>query len=250
MRKIDFIFCLNQESLNVLKEFDFDKIGICGDTRFDRVAQNAERIVQFPIIEKFKGDEKLLILGSSWPQEEDMLANYIQTDFPDNLKVIIAPHDISEEHLVDIESKFERGLKRLSMVNKETVQNHKILLIDNIGMLANCYYYSDFAFVGGGFNNALHNILEAASMSNVLLHGNNISKYPEGKDLSDFGGSFMLRKEEDFALRMTELLNSRELTSKMQEKSRLFVDQHKGASDKVFAKVKELLNQPEILSNK
>ena len=244
MRKIDFIFCLNEASRDVLKEFDFKNIGICGDTRFDRVAQNAERVVEFPIIEKFKGDERLLILGSSWPLEEDILAKYIQTSFPDNLKVIIAPHDISEEHLVDIESKFERGLKRLSSVDKETVQNHKIILIDNIGMLANCYYYSDYAFVGGGFNNSLHNILEAASMSNVLLYGANISKYPEGQGLNDFGGSFALKESVEFSQRMKELLNSEELTTAMQEKSKNFVDQHKGASDKVFAKVKELLSQP------
>jgi 3-deoxy-D-manno-octulosonic-acid transferase len=241
MRKIDFIFCMNEQSATLLRKHEFINVGVCGDTRFDRVSQNAERCVPMPLIKKFKGEDRLLILGSSWPVEEEILQNYFEKSFPDDLKVIIAPHDISEEHLKDIESRFERGMVRYSRIQKEHIQNYKILLIDNIGMLANCYQYGDIAFVGGGFTNSLHNILEAASMGNVLLYGDDVSKYPEGGQLQRFGGSFMLENGEAFISVMEKLLTSNDVLVKMQERSRAFVGEHKGATDKVYNKVLELL---------
>ncbi len=251
MKKIDFIYCMNEESASILRKFIFENVGVCGDTRFDRVSQNASSCVPIPLIEKFKGSERLLILGSSWPIEEEILAKYLQKNIPDDLKIIIAPHDISEDHLVEIESLFERGMVRFSKVNETQITNFKILLIDNIGMLANCYQYGDFAFVGGGFTNSLHNILEAASMGNVLLYGDVVSKYPEGQQLKDVGGSFLLKGETHFAEVMNQLLTDKALVSTMSDKAKLFVNEHQGATDKVFEKAMELMViLPETLLNR
>ncbi len=241
MQKIDFIYCLNDKSEKVLKDNGFENIGTCGDTRFDRVAQRALRVVPIPEVKKFKGTDLLLILGSSWPIEEEILAEYIAHEFPDNLKIIIAPHDISEAHLEQIETQFPRGLIRYSQIEGKEIEHYKIVLIDNIGMLANCYQYGDIAFVGGGFTNDLHNILEACAMQNSLLYGSKVSKYPEGEALFNDGGSFLLNNAEDFSKSMNALLNDSNLLKSMQNKSKLFVSKQIGASEKVFEKVKEFL---------
>ncbi len=241
MQKIDYIYCINKESEKVLIENGFQNVGVCGDTRFDRVAQRASRVVPIPEIKKFKGADLLLILGSSWPIEEGILAEYIEHEFPDNLKIIIAPHDISEAHLEQIETEFPRGLIRYSNIKGKEIEHYKILLIDNIGMLANCYQYGDIAFVGGGFTNDLHNILEACAMENALIYGSKVSKYPEGDALYQEGGSFLLNNSQDFSKSINELLNDSSLLESMQKKSKLFVSKHIGASEKVFEKMKELL---------
>lgn len=241
MKRIDAIFCLNAKSEALLHKFEFSNTAICGDTRFDRVAQITERSEPISELEKFKGDNKLLILGSSWPVEEEILESYLKNQFPDDLKVIIAPHDISEEHLVAIEKRFERGMVRFSKVDEVQLANYKLLLIDNIGMLANLYQYGDIAFVGGGFTNSLHNILEAASMGNVLMYGSKVSKYPEGIQLNEFGGSYLLEDQKDFSEAMQALLMNPELRRKMSEKSKLFVNEHRGATLKVYKKVLEML---------
>ncbi len=237
MKKIDAIYCLNKKSEKILEKFGFDNADVCGDTRFDRVSQIAERSTPIPLIKVFKGDSKLLILGSSWPNEEEVLEAYLKNDFPEGLKVIIAPHDISEEHLLAIEKRFERGLVRYSRAESVQLVNYKVLLIDNIGMLANLYQYGDIAFVGGGFTNDLHNILEAASMGNVLMYGNQVSKYPEGVQLQEFGGSFMLADEKSFSEAMNKLLINDDLLNQMSERCKLFVNEHKGATQKVYEKV-------------
>jgi 3-deoxy-D-manno-octulosonic-acid transferase len=241
MRKINAIYCLNERSQSILLKHDFANVGVCGDTRFDRVSQISERSTSIPDVEVFKGGNKLLILGSSWPQEEEILEDYIKNQFPDNLKVIIAPHDISEEHLEAIENRFEHGVVRFSRIDSKQLANNKILLIDNIGMLANLYQYGDIAFVGGGFTNDLHNILEAASMGNVLMYGSKVSKFPEGNQLKEYGGSFMLKDKEDFNKIITQLLTDNTLLGKMSAKSKSFVNEHKGATAKVYNKVIEMI---------
>jgi 3-deoxy-D-manno-octulosonic-acid transferase len=242
MRKIDSILCLNERSEAILKKKKFTNTGVSGDTRFDKVIQNAERCTPVPLIEQFAKDGKTLILGSSWPIEEGLIGNYLTRQVRDDLKIIIAPHDISEDHLVEIEGRIERGLTRYSKLDKDNVLTTKVILIDNIGMLSNLYQYGDIAFIGGGFTNALHNILEACAMGNALIYGGNIKKYPEGINLAKEGGSFSI-KEEDFDDALTQLLDDPKLLDQCQQTCKNFVFEHQGATDIVFKKVTELINQ-------
>ncbi|CAG5077933.1 3-deoxy-D-manno-octulosonic acid transferase [Parvicella tangerina] len=241
MQKIDSILCINTSSENVLTKNGFSNAGICGDTRFDKVIQNAERCVPIPLIELFAKNCKILIAGSSWPIEEELIANYLSTFIRDDLKLIIAPHDIAENHLIEIEQKIERGLTRYSRLNKDNISTTKIILIDNIGMLSNLYQYGDIAFIGGGFTNALHNILEACAMGNALIYGGNIKKYPEGIELAQEGGSFSI-KEEDFDDALNKLLDDPALLSQCQKQCKEFVYKHQGATNIVFEKAMELIS--------
>ncbi|MCB9196711.1 MAG: 3-deoxy-D-manno-octulosonic acid transferase [Flavobacteriales bacterium] len=243
MQKIDHIFCINESSEKVLIENGFKNKSVCGDTRFDKVIQNVERAIPIPLIEKFCADSNVLILGSSWPIEEEILAKYLEKNVKDDLKIIIAPHDISEQHLHEIESKFERGLVRYSKLNGDNAKTSKIVLIDNIGMLSNLYQYGDIAFVGGGFTNGLHNILEACAMGNVLIYGNNIKKYPEGNQLAEKKGSYAIEPDA-FEIVFNGLLQNSNLRKEKQLICRDFVYQHQGATEVVFSKVKELMTTP------
>ncbi|MCB9189633.1 MAG: 3-deoxy-D-manno-octulosonic acid transferase [Flavobacteriales bacterium] len=240
MQEINSILCINDRSESVLKENGFKNTGISGDTRFDKVIQNAERCTPVPLIEQFAKSGKILIAGSSWPIEEGLLTNYLNEYIRDDLKVIIAPHNISSTHLEEIESKIERGMTRYSRLNKDNVSTTKIILIDNIGMLSNLYQYGDIAFIGGGFTNSLHNILEACAMGNALIYGGNIRKYPEGIELAKEGGSFSI-KEQDFNDSLNKLLDDPSLLYQCQNTCREFVYKHQGATQIVFEKVKELL---------
>lgn len=240
MKKIDSILCINAEAEKTLQANGFSNSDVCGDTRFDKVIQNAERCTPVPLIEQFSKEGKILILGSSWPIEEGLLAEYLNQHVRDDLKIIIAPHDISEDHLLEIEGKIERGLTRYSKLDKENVASTKIILIDNIGMLSNLYQYGDIAFIGGGFTNALHNILEACAMGNALIYGGNIKKYPEGVELANEGGSFSI-KEEDFNESLNKLLDDEALLIQCQSTCKNFVYKHQGATEIVFKKAKSLL---------
>jgi len=242
LRKINSLFTLNKESLDVLKKNGFSNMQICGDTRFDKVIQNANRCKSIDLVKKFKRDKKLLILGSSWEKEEDILADYLSENkrWNQQLKIIVAPHNIYGNHISEIIKKLPFNSLKFSEANENIIQNFDILIIDNIGMLSNLYQYGDISFIGGGFTNRLHNILEAATFGNALIYGNNHAKFPEGKQLTEAKGAFGVADSKNFSKCLNAFLENKELLETTQCNAKAFIENNKGATDIVFEEVKKL----------
>ncbi|MBC8110841.1 MAG: 3-deoxy-D-manno-octulosonic acid transferase, partial [Verrucomicrobia bacterium] len=155
------IFVQNDSSLVLLQSIGITQTSVAGDTRFDSVAENFANKKEILIAEKFKDGKKLLIVGSCWEADLTLIIDFIsQFSYP--LKIIIAPHEIKEWYFSKIEKEVNKKSVRFSQADVLTIAKAEILLIDNVGMLANLYKYGDFAYVGGGFGEGLQNFLETA----------------------------------------------------------------------------------------
>lgn len=225
-------FVQNSDSEKLLIANNFTNVTFSGDTRFDRVYENSLNPKQLPLISQFKNNNILIVGGSTWQPEEEILADYIKSN--PNQKLIIAPHDISEKHITQIENLFNRKTLRYSKANESNIQSTNILIIDNIGLLSTIYQYTDIAFVGGGFSGALHNILEPASFGNVVLFGQKHQKYHEAKDLISANGGFSIQNNIEFKHKI-ELLLPKLHQYKINSKN--FIIENKGATDKIFNKL-------------
>lgn len=243
LQKINRLFLLNKQSFDVLKNNNFSNMEICGDTRFDKVIQNANRCKPIALIKQFKQNKTLLILGSSWEQEEDILADYLEQnkEWNKQLKIIIAPHNIYGNHISEITKKLPIKSLKFSEANKNNIEHFDLLIIDNIGMLSNLYQYGNISFIGGGFTNRLHNILEAATFENALIYGNNHVKFPEGKQLIQTKGAFAIKDAKDFSNCINNLLNNDTLLKSTQQNAKALIENNKGATDIVFKGISELL---------
>ncbi|MGB0850221.1 MAG: 3-deoxy-D-manno-octulosonic acid transferase [Bacteroidia bacterium] len=165
-------------SSEVLKKNQIHNAVFTGDTRFDRVADIAKKSGKFPDIRRFKGARKLLMLGSSWPQEEQVLKRLLNTK-PKDLAIVIAPHDLKRtDDIVDFFKDYNPKLYSENNYNN----SDNVLVLNTMGMLSSMYQYADFAFIGGGFSGALHNILEPAVWGCHISFGPNIQKFPEAAD--------------------------------------------------------------------
>lgn len=174
------IFLQNNTAYELLQSKGLKNISISGDTRFDRVIDNAKLVKPNETIENFKGGNRLLILGSSWPKEESILLDYLNQYPPTELKIIIAPHDIKIQHIEDLQNKFKSFEPQLyTEYNSQKKQN--ILILNTIGHLASAYYYANIAFIGGGFTGQLHNILEPLSFGVPVMAGPIHTKFPEAE---------------------------------------------------------------------
>ncbi len=172
------IFIQDITSYNLLKSKELNNILLTGDTRFDRVLENSKNVIMNDIIEKFKINKFLIILGSSWEIEEDLIFNYLLLKKRIDFKVLIAPHNAGELNIQSILKKFE-GFKAQQYTKFDESKETNILILDTIGHLASAYYYGNLAFIGGGFTGALHNILEPLSFGLLVITGQNLSKFPE-----------------------------------------------------------------------
>ena len=176
------------------------QIEVLGDLRWNRVLEARQNAPRNMIIERFCKGSQLLILGSSWPQEENLVAQ-LQTD----LHVLIAPHDVSRAHLDTLKAQFPEALW-YSQVEKNPASfspTAKIMILDTIGQLSSAYQYGSVAFVGGGFSGSLHNILEPLAYGLPVLFGPKHQKFPEAKQFLDLGFAQQISsaKELDAALR-------------------------------------------------
>ncbi|TDX82645.1 3-deoxy-D-manno-octulosonic acid transferase [Epilithonimonas xixisoli] len=179
---IDWFFHQTTKSSALAKSVGLINSSVSGDTRFDRVKQFLDRDNHLEFIEEFKGNQKLVVFGSSWHAEED-IAQVLVKKLPDT-KFAIAPHDLQRvPHLLKL---FPNAILYSSLSNAPTLElsNSQILIIDSIGKLSKLYSYADLAVVGGGFHSAgLHNILEAAVYGVPVIFGNHYQKNPEADNL-------------------------------------------------------------------
>jgi len=187
---VTYFFVQNEESVRLLKEYGIRNAGLAGDTRFDRVIDLPKVRKEIPLIGDFVGTAPVLVAGSTWPEDEKLLKELFQ-QFSE-YKLILAPHEINEGHIVSILNLWPAALRFSKMAEYETVTltEAKVLIIDNIGLLSSLYGYGEVAYIGGGFGVGIHNTLEAATYGMPVLFGPNFKKFQEAKDLIEQGGGF------------------------------------------------------------
>ena len=183
LKTINHFFVQNQESKDLLASIDIKESSISGDTRFDQVIQHVKQAKRIPLIEAFKGDQQLIVCGSTWPKDEELILKTTQKYT--NLKWLIAPHNIKNSKNLARQSK---GIL-YSEATTDSIKKNNILIIDNIGMLSNIYQYANVSYIGGGFDSGIHSILEAAAFGCPTLFGPKHHKFKEAKDLIKLDGS-------------------------------------------------------------
>lgn len=239
LKSFSHLFVQNDESVRLLHSIGVDNVTKVGDTRFDRVADIASNAKELPIVQLFKSDKKVLVAGSSWPNDEEILLSYFNQN--KDIKLIIAPHEIHEEHLQSIISKLKRPYLRYSQATTENISEADCLIIDCFGLLSSIYRYGEIAYIGGGFGVGIHNILEAAVYGIPVVFGPNFRKFQEAVDLHQEGGAFVVDSYESFSQIMSEFLEENSsLYSSACKVSNDYSQANKGATSKV---VNAIFNQ-------
>lgn len=232
LHAIDHFFVQNQETGNLLSEIGIEHFTVSGDTRFDRVHHIAQNIRPIPMVDLFAENNTVIIAGSSWPPDEEALERFMKTS-GERVKLIIAPHEISEGHLRDIEVQFP-DIIRFSRATLDQVGMARVLLIDNVGMLSQLYQYGDVAVVGGAFGKGLHNILEAATFGLPILFGPNHQKFQEAQDLIRLGGAKSVQKPEALVHALKKLVQDKSEIEKMGDVCGNYVARSKGATEVIM----------------
>ena len=193
---VSHFFVQNQLSVDLLKSIHLENVSLSGDTRFDRVAENAQSPKTIKEVADFCGSHPVFIAGSSWPADERLIAGLIQ-QYP-NWKFIIAPHETDVAHIAAIKKLIPAAITHSSLLegSPETAQ---ILIIDNIGMLSSLYQYGTIAYIGGGFGIGIHNTLEAAAFGIPVIFGPKYAKFQEAKDLIEIGAAISIETESDLS---------------------------------------------------
>lgn len=249
LRCFTHIYVQDEASLQLLQKHGITHCSVVGDTRFDRVRDilaalengDPNRAAKLAPIAAFaEGSERVIVAGSTWPKDEQLLARYIH-ERPDT-KLILVPHEIHEKHMHFIFNLLKgRFVRYSSLANlpsaeacRKVVSNAQVLVIDTIGMLSSIYRYCQVAYIGGGFGVGIHNTIEAAVYGVPVLFGPNYQHFREAKGLIASGAARSIKnyKEAEEAFD-TALDQYQEIGAK----AAAYVAAETGATEKIYNEI-------------
>jgi 3-deoxy-D-manno-octulosonic-acid transferase len=213
-------------------------VTVSGDTRFDRVIEIAEQFERIPLIEHFCGTSPIIVAGSTWLEDEEEIDHYANAN--PGIKFIIAPHEIDENRLKEIEALFESSIRFSELGEMEKKISPNVLIIDNIGMLSRLYRYASISYVGGGFgDDGVHNVLEAAVYGKPVVFGPVYDRYIEAVELVGSGGGFSIENALEVEELFSRLLSNSSEYTQACEASKEYVYSKRGATEKIIQVIQE-----------
>ena len=206
LNTFSYFFVQNKISKNLLQSIGFKNITLSGDTRFDRVYDINNQDNKLDFIAKFKQEKYTIVAGSTWPKGEEYLVNYINFHASEKEKFIIAPHNINEQQIKELQNSITKSTTKFSDTTRDYAA--QVFILDTIGILTKVYNYADVAYVGGGFGkDGIHNILEPATFGLPLIIGPNFDKFQEAKDLVALGSCKAVKDQEEMNLELQKLFS-------------------------------------------
>lgn len=257
------IFVQDEESKTNLEQIGINEnVYVTGDTRFDRVHEITGKSKNFPVIENFIGEEFTIVAGSSWPQDEQMIASVLRNF--SRIKLVVAPHEINAERIEKVTETFKQygtllfsdltgtadsqgkksgdtaeATKSLEAHDSgaDAVYESRVLVIDCLGILSSIYRYADFAYIGGGFGAGIHNILEAATYGCPVAFGPNCKKFKEATDLIKLGGATCTSDINDLYSIIDNCVKDKELRTWKGNICKTYVEEHLGATARIMTRI-------------
>ncbi|NLR89999.1 3-deoxy-D-manno-octulosonic acid transferase [Flammeovirga agarivorans] len=240
LKQFDYFFTQDQNSYDLLSSINIDNKEVAGDTRFDRVAEICNHPKQIPLAEQFSKDATTLVVGSSWPRDIEAL-RLVASELED-IKIIVAPHEISDKKINHIKDTFStRKAILFSEATEQNIIDKNLFIIDNVGMLSSLYQFADFAFVGGAFKEGLHNILEPATFGIPIVIGKEFKKFNEAIELVKRKGTFSITDVNSCLSIFNKLNSDLEFRKKSGKITKGYVQENLGSTEKIITYCKKQL---------
>lgn len=228
------IFVQNEGSAKLLRGIGVSNVTVSGDTRFDRVASISDTAKDIPAAEKFSHGSEVLVAGSTWPEDEELLTVFM-TAHP-HLKYIIVPHEIDRDRI----DKFvaESPLRAVKLSEWEASpdgEDFRVLLVDSVGLLSSLYRYGKYSYIGGGFGIGIHNTLEAATFGLPVAFGPNYGKFREARELVNLGCAAPVKTAAELSDWYDRLSANPRVYAEAKARALSYVAANRGATDTIMS---------------
>ncbi|MBA3680430.1 MAG: 3-deoxy-D-manno-octulosonic acid transferase [Bacteroidetes bacterium] len=236
LKTFNKLFIQDEASGNLLKKIGIENFEVCGDTRFDRVVEIKENFTELPFIKQFCGDSRILVAGSTWPGDDELLIEAFKAlNLPD-LKLILVPHNVDEKDIQKLSVLLEKNSLDFHLFSEQKPGgSSKILVVDTIGMLSKIYNYATVTYIGGGLDEGIHNCLEpAVYFKPVIFYGNDYHKYNEAVELIELKAAKNILSSGALAAEISGYLNNKVVLTEIENKLKLYFQEKSGTTKKVL----------------
>ncbi|SDM87512.1 3-deoxy-D-manno-octulosonic acid transferase [Kriegella aquimaris] len=241
LRVFDHFFVQDERSQELLKSIQITNVSVSGDTRLDRVSEILDRDNTLLFMEKFKKDRLCFVAGSTWPEDEAILIDYINNS-PKNFKYVLAPHTLKTDKILGLTGAISKKKVLYSKMDENTLGEYDVLIVDTIGLLTKIYSYADIAYVGGAFATGLHNTLEPAVFGVPVIIGPQYKGFKEAEELVAQKGILTVTDQWTFGELLKKLLDDVEYRKKTGAINAKYIAKNKGASIQIMSYIRNILN--------
>lgn len=251
LRAFTRLYVQDEASQRLLAGHGVHNASVAGDTRFDRVESITRSLASqaglderlAPVAEFAEGCQRLIVAGSTWHKDEQLLARYMSAaNYPLPAKLILVPHETDEAHLHFIFNLFKGRFVRYSDASRMTsavsrrnlLGRAQVLLIDTVGLLSSVYRFGQAAYVGGGFGEGIHNTIEAAVYGLPVVFGPNYHTFREAQGLIDAGAARSVSRFSELENALNTALDRHE---EIGAKAAAYVQSELGATDRIYTEL-------------
>lgn len=240
LQSFSHYFVQETTSKKMLESIGLQNITVTGDTRLDRVSEILEQDNHLDFMQSFKSSAPVLVAGSTWPEDEEFIVDYInKTEYP--LKTVFAPHNIKENHINRLKKGIRKKVICYTEIDTQNLEEYDVLIIDTIGILTKIYSYAQMAYVGGGFATGLHNTLEPAVFGIPVMIGPEYHQFNEAIALVQRGGLLALKDASEFPSVLNSLLSNPDKAQELGKRNSDYITTNKGATKTVIQHIDQLL---------
>ena len=227
------MFVQNEESKELLHSIGFDNVVVAGDTRFDRVAEIAQSVKPIEIVERFKGESRLFVAGSTWGPDEEILQVLINNN--PEVKFVVAPHEMEQSRIEKMIAQSKHGAVRYTRCDATTdFSQTQVLILDTIGILSSVYGYATWSYIGGGFGVGIHNTLEAATFGLPIAFGPNYQKFKEARDMVALGVATKVESADDLEAWFAPLRDDKQALLRAGSAAKSYTQRNQGATSLIM----------------
>lgn len=229
------IFVQQERSRELLQQIGIHRVTVAGDTRFDRVREVAETAYIHEGIEAFSADHRVIVAGSTWERDEQILEQAFYR-LPDDIRLIIAPHELSDSHIRKLQKRFP-GSVLFTRMEQGISSDTRVVIVDTIGHLSYLYRFGTLAYIGGGFGKGIHNTLEAATYGMPVIFGPLYRKFSEAVELTDLSAAFPVQEEGELLFTIHQQLKNPDLLKTTSRIAGNYVQERAGATSVIVNSV-------------
>lgn len=204
-----------------------------GDTRYDRVMARAHAAADLPVFTTaLIAGRTVLVAGSTWSADEELLIGLAQRN---DLLLVLVPHEPTPEHVGALLKALPGSIPLSQLEGSDAPDHARVIVVDRTGILSALYRIGHLAYVGGGFGDGVHSVLEPAAYGIPVFCGPRIERSRDAEEMHAAGGLVVVRRADELALHVQRLIADDAAREEHGARVREFVEQRTGAAGRIIA---------------
>ena len=226
-----------KDIFNYLKNKTISEIPITGNPRFDQVIQRSKKQHERDKIDISKRADILLMASMHKEDRNMILAQLIKYLKNTNIQVYWISHEPNSQENKYLSNIFNRNSLSTEVI--DSIQSigqidSRVVIINAVGVLADLYWTTKVAYVGGGFSSGVHNLMEPAVAGVPMIFGPRYKKFKEAVEIVSQNAGRSISKSIDFNKFLDFYFNSEENLTHSSKSARNIILNHSGASVKIL----------------